>query len=662
MQKKHLHGILLVLLVVGCGGREYSANNPYLADQKVIGITFGDASSAPDLFLGQVVVRVSDPAIYSAQFVFQVFPYTNGEWVGGLEVPGFDREASRVSRSLTSLMIEDTVASLRLAAVPLPNGVGISVYLEGEIFSPVALNLSRTPQDTLFVLRMKDQDGDVYLLEDSVYCAIEVHPGFEETQANVQYGQDYHRKLKAGKRRQIVLAFDENAGTASKLAKSCRGLVREELELAVMDSLNAALAFSLNTEDERTDSAFAFLAAALVQAQRPVDFNNRAEIEGAAALAPALFLASRERPQITWPDDPVKNLSNRVRWGLEAYRAALRYGIGNDDSLKLISLDVLSDAARLQREYSENLFVLNDAGMEDSLLQLAVAHVRYADLLSLCGDIALARGDREAEKIYRRDATRAGREARRYFGASGSMFLSTPVEMPRAKLRNFFSEEEEPVGEDEMAITLLDTLRPPDTLRYMQAGAHYGFSWLAEKPFAIAPDELDGLTWQRWVAHRFANDYKITETPDLDSLLLLVLAGPQPGVLTSDPGHDGEPSLIVMGAAFQNLAELYLGFHPNWSEHKVSFEPRPPQKWGRTAAHIPFGTGVIQLDYDFGNNRAMIAIDGIEKAVDVFFGYPLPTGSFVRTQFALTPEQPRARIRAERDIENRVKLEVKTED
>jgi hypothetical protein len=211
----------------------------------------------------------------------------------------------------------------------------------------------------------------------------------------------------------------------------------------------------------------------------------------------------------------------------------------------------------------------------------------------------------------------------------------------------------------ELTLPATASVNPPDTLRYVRAGAHYGFGWLAERPPELIRTGLDGFTWQKWTAQRFADDLKVTQTPDLDSLLTLLLEAPVPGVLTNDPGHDGEPSLTVMAAAFENLAELYLGVQPNWMQQQVDILPRPPQRWGQTQARVPIGPGFLNLDYDFENNVVYIGMSGIERKLDVFFGYPLPTGGFVRTQFALSPDEPRMRIKMTRDSENRVKLEVK---
>ena len=575
-------------------------------------------------------------------------------------VPGFDYDNARVKRTLTRLMIEDTVAGLKYVVVPLPHGSGVVFYLEGETYSAVAFHLARTPKDTLFLNAKKVDGVEQYLLEDSSYLAIAPASGFADEFETSGIGSFLQRELKNGKRH-VVLAFDRDARRARQVAETYVKMKREQLENAVLDSLASILAFSLMTEDDETNRAFAVLSASLANAQPQLGLNSPAEIEQAAACATGMFLASRARTNVAFGSNRAKNLSPRVRWGPGAYRAALFYGMAAEDSLKRVSLDVLANAAKLHGEQAENLFVLGDDAVSDTLMKLAIAHIRYAEILNLCADIAAARGDRGAETSYRRDSGTAYKSARRYFAGSKSYYRSLPPEQ-ELTLTEKMSALEAELDDVELMLSDERLVPPPDTALYVSAGAHYGFSWLAEKPSAILPESLDGYTWQKWTAYRFGNDYKVTQTPDLDSTIAVLLHGPLPGALTENPGVGGEPSLPVMAAAYENLAELYLGFRPNWLIRRVDLEPRPPQSWGHTKARIPFGSGFILLDYDFENSKAIIAMQGIDGKLDVFFGCPLPTGGFARTQFALSEDAPKVRIRAERDIENRVKLSVKIEN
>lgn len=658
MQKKHLHGLLLILLLIGCGGPKFSEESPYLAEKKALEVGFEGKLPAPVMLWGPVELRTTNPSQYSEPFAFHVFPYSERAWIGGLEVEGFDRKVARVKRSLTSLIIEDSVAGLRTIAMPLPHGAGVAFYLEGETYSLVTFHLSQGSKDTVF-LRQREAGAVEQYQYGEAHVAILASPAFEGESADETQG--VARSLKEGKRRQVVVAVDRTANGARALAEAYGGLKRAELEAAVVDSLRSELAFSLHTEDANTNRAFALLAAALAEAAPRVNMQHRLSPENIARLTPALFLASRARPSLVFAPGSAKEMSQRVRWGLEAYRAAVQYGMADTDSLKEAALRVLTETARLHEEYSSNLFALGDETIPDTLLRLAVAHVQYAELQALCGDISLARGDREAELSYRADAARAAKNARRYFDEAGRLYRAAQLGTKPAPDKYALAPADPDSVDDpeELVIGGVNFALPPDTLRFVQAGAHYGFAWIAEKPAQLVPPEIDGYSWQKWVASRFATDYKVTQTPDLDSTIKLLLEGPLPGTLTESPGHDGEPSLASMGAAFENLAGLYLGYHPQWMQHRVDLEPRPPQTWEHTAARVPFGPGFIHLDYDFANEVAFVGISGLDSRVDVFFGFPLPTGGFTRTQFVLSPEEPKVKIRLHRDSDNRIKLAVK---
>ncbi len=658
MQTKHLHVLLPILLLIGCGSEKFSSDNPYLHDTKTVELSFPDAASDPVMCFGEVDLAVAPQSEAGDPFSIQMHPQTGGRWIGGLKVDGFNFDAAKVSRTLSSLVIDDSTSNWRYAASALPGGSGVAFYLEGEVYTDVRFTLAPAIKDTLFLRGFKGDRVETYLLEDSSYLAVTSAPSFADKSEARGLGFEMHRRLKDGKKRQVILAFAPTANRAKEIASTYRGMTRDKLERAARDTLAQDIAFSLRTDDDRTNEAFALLSAALVNAENRVSLGSHAQIEDGAAATCGLFLASGDRPTIAFATDR-KTQSLRVRWGSAAYRDALIYGMADDDSLKNASLAVLEDVASLSGEYAKDLLALDPEVAGDTLQRLAEAHVRYAELLTLCGDISVARGDRDAEANFRREALRAAKNGRRFFREAGALYrqdqdgggLEDPLALP--------APEEEADSED-VALTLPATGsgNPPDTLRYARTGARYGFSWLAERPQELMRTTLDGYTWQKWTAQRFADDLKVTQTPDLDSLLTMLLQSPVPGVLTADPAHDGEPSLAVMAVSLENLSELYLGVHPNWMQHRVDVLPRPPQRWGKTAARVPFGTGFLILEYDFENSVAYVGMKGIERQLDIFFGYPLPTGGFSRTQFALSPDEPRMEIKMSRDSENRVKLDV----
>ncbi|MDD5087750.1 MAG: hypothetical protein PHI18_02990, partial [bacterium] len=190
----------------------------------------------------------------------------------------------------------------------------------------------------------------------------------------------------------------------------------------------------------------------------------------------------------------------------------------------------------------------------------------------------------------------------------------------------------------------------PDTLLLLRLGADYGFPWIADRPATFWTSELqpDGFLWQKWLVWRFRDDLKIQQTPDFDSLTALLLNGAWPGPLPDD----------ALAAAFQNLAELYLGIRPAATIGRVEIEPRLPAGWGKTRARVPYERGAIEVTYAFADDYADVGMADVSHELAVFFAYPLANGGFLRTQFSLVPGKHPQRIKLRRESDNRYRLET----
>jgi hypothetical protein len=88
----------------------------------------------------------------------------------------------------------------------------------------------------------------------------------------------------------------------------------------------------------------------------------------------------------------------------------------------------------------------------------------------------------------------------------------------------------------------------------------------------------------------------------------------------------------------------------------VDIEPRLPESWGHTTARVPFSDGFILLEYDFAREFAIVGAAGLSDPLEVFFGYPLETAGYLRTQFVLQPGDHPMRINLEHKAENRLDL------
>lgn len=416
-----------------------------------------------------------------------------------------------------------------------------------------------------------------------------------------------------------------------------------------------AVAFSLNTQSDTLNLAFATLTVGLAdRINLPVP-PSRGGVEDASLLARAAWLTTRTPPSLLASGGPsYLSFDDRLRWGQDAFAAAFDYAMIERDTLRELVYATLASLSRLHSEYvGSSPEILEDDIAPDSLTDLAAAQVRYAALMNLGERLCIARGDYEGQSTYRTDAGRAYRAARAIFSRAGERYLVQFLRSAMTGLHDFSSDwDGESFGQAE--------LPPPDTLAYLQTGARYGFNYLSQRPRDLMRAEalLDGYVWQKWTEYRFRDSVALAESPDLDSLISLLFAGPEPGVLTQMPLRPGPPSLLVMSALLESLAELYLGVQPDMLLRRVMLEPRLPAAWGRTLARVPMGTGYLHLDYDIAHRRAAVSISQIDDSVMVVFGYPLATGGWVRSEFALTTARPLQEIRAEIDSENRVRLSL----
>ncbi|MBU0508414.1 hypothetical protein KKH27_06210 [bacterium] len=664
MQKLQLHLLLLILLVAGCASSERDAQNPSLSGKSKLSLIIADTSRA-SLQLGPARLDVPPGSVAALRLQQGDIPapWRLHWWTN--ELPLY-RESQRVTRSLISLIVADTAAGTTEQAVLLPGGRGLAYAVFGRSLDTLSISIAcdslalRTIP--LHKHRSRTWTAD---LGSSRYLAVAVS-GRNPQGKFVEQGEatpaGWRFTTAPGKRRQIVLAFAGSADSAAALAEEYVRLKPEKIEKRTLAALNKRVAFQLHTQDERANQVHALLAAALTDATPSAVPEERLLIESDARLAAGCFLASRSRPAIVFPPDPQdvtpQQKQDVLRWGSGAFRAALAYGMAEEDTLKQISLDVLSGLTSLQADYvTADLEVLATPGIADSLLRLSLAHIRLAGVMGLGSDVALARGDRNSQGIFQGEAGRAARKGRGLFQRAILQQREQEILLEQAELLGIF----DPVAEE--LILLEQKMERPaydDTLLLLQIGADYGFNWIADNPLPLwkADRHTDGFLWQRWTDFRFRTDLKMLEIPDLDSLTTLLLEGSIPGLLTESPALDGAVSPCVMAASFQNLAELYVGVRPGALRDRVDIEPRLPSRWGRTSARVPFKRGYVTVTYAIADDYAVVGMDGIDHELDVFFAYPLAEGGYLRTQFKLAPGKHPQRITKKRESDGRLRLLV----
>jgi hypothetical protein len=659
MQKKHLHALLLLLFISGCGRTRFHTDNPYF-------INFNDIIATP---------AFDDPACLSGEGVdlqivgrsVPVFEVRLADVTGGFlsgfwqeepfgEVPLPHRD---VSRTLTAVLLDDSAAGLRARAVLLPSGNGISLYLEGRPHSQMHFVLqSASKKDSLLLREPRRMSSQVLVFErgDGVSLAIAATAEnfrVERVQQDSTSNSTWSLIVGAGERRQIILVCDADARTAQKRVQHYLGWSPERMEREATAGLRKRLIFSLHTEDAQANRVFAALASAVLAADSRQNFDSPAEIQQAAQMTAARFLASRAKPDsVPGTLQNARARRERLRWSTAEWRAALAWGMDSTVHLEKQAAGVVGDISRLQLDYKTDGWpVFADETISDTALRALVAEMQHADLLLLAEEISLLRGDRQTQGDMRRDAMLASRAAHQRITNIARRYRDEQTAKRIAQ---------ETLADSNADLEEKTTVCYPDTALFLQMGAAYGFQQIGEHPALLWNPRLavDGFTWQKWVAFRFRNDVGQRMTSDFDSLTALLLDGPVPGMLTENPRYGREPSVPVMAAAFENLATIYLGMQPNAMLRKLTLEPRPPTSWGRTQARIPYAEGFITLDLDFAHRHAYVGQEGLASDVDVVFGYPLDSGGFLRGQFTLEAGKHPVRIELEKQKDNMQRLRL----
>lgn len=607
-------------------------------------------------------------------FQFQLFNYYKDlisvRWLRSDGIP-LQLPRRRSYRSLTSLWLEDSAEKIQCKAVPLDRGCGAAFSLAGHLKARRGFSLTAAPRDSVFHTPPKRIDRKTWLFQNGGSVTAVTSTVRIDSVTRVANGAqtEWRFWLAASRKPRVVLCSYHSPQEAPGLSKAYVRKSPRRLEKIALEELRSNAAFQLQTEDDATNAVYALLASSLVKASPRVPLGTRSQIVDAAVSANGLWLASRERPAIVFPDTAIPPLPKfttdqareYLRWGGPAYRAALMYGMADENSLRALSLEVLEGLSRLQREYvSGDVDVLADKTNADELMRSAVAHVQLADLMTLGEEISAARNEAESQRGFRREALRARRQAGRLFSESAKLNRALP-ENKKRKLVHVL----DTLNWQDSAAEEIDPLRYegwtyPDTGLFMSAGAKYGFNWLDDRPELIwkpryCATTFDGL---RWTAHRFQSDVTLRQTADFDSLISGVINGPIPGQLTVKQNVRGEPSIPAMAAAFQNLAEVYAGIRCDALRSYVTIEPRLPENWGHTFVRVPYCGGFLHVEYDFSNEQAILNLTGDAPPVAVMFGYPLENAGFLRVQLNLQSGETPKRVFIEHRAENRMDLKV----
>lgn len=585
----------------------------------------------------------------------------------------FNTRAVTAERTLTSLSIVDSASGLRQAAVPLPEGQGMALFLEGETTLDVALTLSEQPlSDAIdpesFFGPFQFHSDRIAIAERTDGTALAAAGDFLEDGISPSGSNGTLFRLKRSRPIVVIFCFGPDRASAIENAEKFAGLPRTELEADARKALGDLPGFTLATDDEQLNKAFALLTAALAFPSDFLEYRQRQDYELNAQMAAGLFLASGSLPPTIFEKGFAKkqNLSDDMifRWSWPAYDAAIRYGMG--DKTKNISDHVLEGIRRLEEDYDRYINILNDETIPDSLLRLAASHIELAGILTLAETVYRNRGDFNEGDNYRKAALTAARKARKKYHA---------LQRKLRDSRTGTASTQTDLSESTSASSI-ETLNKNEVCRnqFIFSGAKAGFKWLDNDPSKLISEiPANNFIQQRWLGYRMLNDPRVTQTTDLDALTDTLLSGGSPGILTPplhDPlpfetseflaPYDQQPDYLGMAAAFQNLSEIYVGVIPNWFGNRVTIHPRLPNTWGRMHARVPFGTGFIHLDFDFLREQARIGLSGIDTETDISFSYPLSDDKQLPANFKLGPRRWAVVLKLKREADNRLRFDIKS--
>ncbi|MBU0691094.1 hypothetical protein KKH18_04690 [bacterium] len=587
-----------------------------------------------------------------------------------------EMDSIRVRRTLRSLATLDNEGRSLYEAYVLPNEAGIVAYRADAEEPGTSLLLTleyrswRDPGTERSGPRKQpkwvDAGKGVWIWPDEEYRnpCLGFSPPVEDLMALVDSDGFIHLNLPRHRTTQIVLARADNHDEAIAAVREYLGKDAEEVEQMTVEGYGRRFAFSVNTEDDQANQAIALLQSSLLGAKQHVSYINPEDAAVFSDLAAGLWLNSRTQPLLLQDEERKQSGDSPLRiseeelilWSANAVRTVSQYGILQDSKLSDFASRVISSLAMLDADYTEHESAILNPLIEDTLMQKALAYVRFANLMNLGEEISSLRGQSIPTGQYRRKALDATKQAQNAFEASSRGYRNAQIIQGsrRGKSEAKQDEEADPLQlPGEKAIIASSY---PDTAAFLQAGARYGFNHISRTPVELiehAPD-WNPFLWQRWIRYRFTTSSALMSTSDSDSLIAVLRGGPVPGMLTDE----GRPDLSASAQALQNISEIYLGIQPNWADHELKIDPRLPKTWGRTAARVPLGTGNLFIDYNLVQETATVRIEDIEHELNVIFYYPLPSEKTLRTQFKLAKERPEVQIFVTRDRGNRMRLEI----
>ncbi|MBL0062365.1 MAG: hypothetical protein IPP40_12990 [bacterium] len=629
MQKQHLHKLLLIIgcfLAAGCGEVEFKPQNPYLHGEQELSFNLPDTLRTstfisgweflPQASLGKnsglIKVLSPDKRLISLDWV-----------VAGGDGP---IEFSERVRTIHGLSVTNKLLGVTCNIAVADDGRSLSCGLTGEASGATA-----------------EVGVDVQGMRVRGIAASE--QTWTTTEKGLDLALPWGDLWRLSSPGELTPLPNTSSELSAKIAFPDPQHRNFTLDWSTLQSHRGVRGLDIKTDSPHDNQALALLINSIppVHAALPTDAED---LENAADMTLSQWLVHAEFSpnylnELSVPEDQVFMLS----YALAAYQTLYAWGALSAE--EVLDREPLLDAA-MSRVDTMSREIERGASLE--------ARFREATIWTFAEN-NLATDRPNVRKVYRDQAVVALDDAQNELKRRVRLWRKSQMKQrpDSVAMLDLF------VGGDSLAEQKeIESFVAPDTLALLRIVGRADLDWFTE----VSPKwhEIQNLSWpleqerHRWqfsqnVKNRKSDHWLIARESLLDRQFPGLFAEKQFG---ADP-------IESAAAEIETVVESYLGIQPHWREHTIKIDARLPESWGRTRARVPFAEGELFVDYDFANNQAWLAGNGLKQIYTCQFYMPTPTGA-ISGQFKLEPGDSPHKITIFVEPGNKYRLRVESDD
>lgn len=629
MQKQHLHCLLLIAscaLWNGCGEPTLPALSPYLHGEQPLSMALADTTAHTVLIAGWPI-EASTPLPGTPGDIAVTTPAGRSLSLGWT----YPEETA----TLPFRPVTRELRGVRYAGVSSPLALSIEIAPDGRTLSCELTGASQRTLEAVF-----EVTGTVGQVRGIAAYEERWKINGSSAELSLPWGGSWRFRSNGA---------IEPSREAGRIATRIRFEGDEPRRFTLeLEPFEVERGIDVVTSSEDATRALAILINTIPPATEVSSLNDE-HFEFWADMTEAQWIA-RAEPVADYfkflevPEEQTAVLENSVA----AFRTVYKWG--TLPNKQVTAHTVLLDEA-LSRTHSGTKLILLGASLDTRLREAAVW--QFAETY-------LSEDRIKAKDSYRSNMLEAVKESQKelrelerhisvFRHTHQTQFDSLLLESKVTGLEGFTFED--PIYMD-------SKIERPDTTELLRVCSRGSTKWFtdASKEWH-APEELPWDLTLALARRQFLDALKYRESEHWQIAQASLLAPDAPGLL---PGStDTETQLRAAAAELEMVVETYLGIRANWAEGKVVFDARLPEEWGRTQARVPFGSGELYVDYDFANNRAWIAANGLSKPLECVVYMPTPTGA-ISNQFVLEPGEAAHKCTLVRDGNNSAIVDIES--